>query len=91
MEISYDPAKRDLTLRHRGFDFAVDAAKVFEGPLLTVTDDRIDYGEPRFQTYGLLAHRLVMIIWSSTDGGRRIISMRKCNDREQARYRHRLD
>ena len=28
MEITFDPAKRDLTLKNRGLDFA-DAAKVF--------------------------------------------------------------
>ena len=90
MKISFDPAKRDLTLRCRSFDFAIDAVVVFDGPVLTVMDDRIDYGEPRFQTYGLLTGRLVMVVWSPADDGRRIISMRKCNDREQVSYRHRL-
>ena len=91
MKISFDPEKRDKTLHYRGFDFATDAAAVFAGPVLTVTDDRTDYGEQRFQTYGLLADRLIMVVWSPSEGGRRIISMRKCNDREQSRFRHRLD
>jgi hypothetical protein len=38
-------------------DFA-DAAIVFAGATLTLLDDRQDYGETRFQTYGLLNRQL---------------------------------
>jgi uncharacterized DUF497 family protein len=34
MEISFDPAKRDWTLRERGLDF-LDAAEVFDGSSMT--------------------------------------------------------
>lgn len=51
MHIAFDPDKRDKTLRERGLDFA-DAAAVFEGRSVTAVDDRIDYGETRYITYG---------------------------------------
>lgn len=89
MKISFDPAKRAKTLQMRGLDFA-DALKVMNGPILTLEDDRYDYPEPRFQTYGLLNERLVMMVWTATDDGIRIISMRKCNDREQKAFTDRL-
>jgi len=89
VEISFDPAKRDKTLKERGLDFA-DAARIFEGPTLTLLDDRFDYDEARYQTYGLLGDRLVMVVWIDAPPGRRIISMRKTNEREQARFRKRL-
>ena len=89
MEISFDPAKREWTLRERGLDF-LDAVHIFGGPEFTVVDDRFDYSEPRFQTFGLLGERMVLVVWSETPNGRRVISMRKCNDREQARYRYRM-
>lgn len=89
MEISFDPDKRRRTLAERGLDFA-DAGQVFAGPTLTLEDCRFDYSEPRWQTYGLLNERLVMIVWAETENGRRIISMRKCNDREQARFAEQL-
>ncbi len=89
MEISFDPIKRALTLANRGLDFA-DAARVFDGPTFTQQDTRFAYPEDRFQTYGLLAERLVMLVWAKTSDGRHIISMRTCNDREQAQYRQRL-
>lgn len=82
MEISFDPEKRALTFAHRGLDFA-DASRVFAGLTYTRPDERFAYPEPRFQTYGLLDERLVMVVWAETERGRRIISMRKCNDREQ--------
>jgi uncharacterized protein len=86
VEITYDPAKRNLTLVERGLDFE-DAKVVFAGPVLTQSDDRFDYGETRHQTYGLLDNRLVMIVWTETASGRRIISMRNCHDKESQKVR----
>ena len=56
MRITYDFAKREKTLAERGLDFR-DAAKVFAGATLTLLDDRRNYGEPRYQTYGFLARQ----------------------------------
>jgi uncharacterized DUF497 family protein len=89
MEISFDPAKREETLRMRGLDFN-DAALVFAGHTYDQEDDRWDYGEIRTITVGLLSGRMVIIVWTERNGGRRIISMRKANDREQANYRELL-
>jgi len=89
VRVTYDPAKRAKTLAERRLDFD-DAEKVFSGVTLTLLDDRFDYGEPRFQTYGLLGRRLVMIVWTPRGEARHVISMRKCNAREKARYEARL-
>ena len=86
MRITFDPAKRARTLADRGLDFA-DAAVVFAGATVTFRDERADYGEDRFVTAGELVGRMVIVIWTPTEDGRRIISMRKANEREQARYR----
>jgi uncharacterized DUF497 family protein len=89
VSITYDPAKRQRTLEQRGLDFD-DAAAVFAGVTLTLEDDRQDYGEPRFQTYGLLGQRLVMVVWTPRGADRHVISMRKCNAREKARFEAQL-
>ena len=89
MAIVFDPAKRARTLAGRGLDFA-DAATVFAGVTLTLADQRRDYGEERWQTYGLLDGRLVMLVWTARGDDRHVISMRKCNDREQAHYGEQL-
>jgi uncharacterized protein len=76
MKIEFDPAKRALTLKNRGLDF-LDARRLFEGRSLTIVDDRFDYGEERFVTYGFLDHVAVALVWTDRDGTIRVISMRK--------------
>ncbi len=90
MRISYHEEKRALTLEHRGLDFA-EADQVFQKPILTVEDDRKDYGETRYQTIGTLNGSIVMVVWTPRHDVRHIISMRECNGRERERYRHHLD
>lgn len=85
MEIEYDEEKRALTLEHRGLDFA-HAHKVFEGPTLTIEDDRNDYGEARYQTIGQFDGKSVMVVWTPRGDARRIISMRECNAKEREAY-----
>ena len=89
VRIEYDPAKRSATLRDRGLDMA-DAGGVFEGETITVEDDRRDYGETRYIPVGFLADRMVFVAWTSREGARRIISMRKANAREQELYASRF-
>lgn len=85
MLIEFDAEKRAQTLLHRGLDFA-DAAAVFAGRAITFEDARRSYGEHRFITIGELGERMVVIAWTQRSEARRIISMRKANDREQALY-----
>lgn len=89
MRITYDPAKRTATLRDRQLDFE-DAAALFAGPVFTFEDDRIDYGERRMSSFGRLSGRVVNVVWTGDDEERRVISMRKADEREQRRYQDRL-
>jgi uncharacterized protein len=90
MEISYDAEKRALTLEKRGLDFE-DAVHVFAGTTIDVEDDRRDYGETRWLSFGLLGDRLVALVWTPRGEARHIISMRKANDRERKKYEGQLD
>lgn len=85
MEIEFDPAKREKTLAERGLDFAM-AGQVFAGRHYTAPDLRADYAEVHMFTIGLLDGRMVVIVWTPRGAARRMISMRKANDREQSRY-----
>jgi len=82
MRITFDQAKRDLTLKHRGLDFA-RADEVFAGSTITVFDRRFDYGEARFITAGYLDGRMVVMVWTQRDETRHIISMRYCHAKEE--------
>ncbi|MCZ2291105.1 MAG: BrnT family toxin [Burkholderiales bacterium] len=82
--ITYDPAKRAQTLRERGLDFE-DASIVFAGTTFDVEDLRKDYGERRFICFGMLSDRMVVIGYTPRGAGHHVFSMRKANEREQAR------
>jgi uncharacterized protein len=86
---TWDEAKRQATLRERGLDFA-DAELVFEGRVLTLDDERRDYGEVQKITAGWLRGRFVMIAWTPRDGERRIISMRHGHADEEEYYREQM-
>lgn len=90
MQIEFDPAKQQNTLSARGLDFA-RAAEVFAGNHLTRQDERQAYAETRYQTVGWLDGRLVMTVWTPRGAARRIISMRKINERETQAIGARLD
>ncbi len=86
MRITCDPLKRQRTLAERGLDMR-RAKEVFAGVHFTRAEDRIDYGEPRFVTVGMLDSRLVVFVWTPRGSARRIISMRHCHEREAKRLR----
>jgi uncharacterized protein len=89
MDLTYDPKKRASNLKKHGLDFE-DCDEVFAGPTYDKPDERKDYGEPRIITAGFLRERMVMVVWTPRDGGRRIISMRKADDREKKNFGKRL-
>ena len=87
--IEYDEQKRQTTLKQRGLDFA-HADEVFQGVHYTLEDDRYEYGEQRFITIGHMQGRMVVTAWTPRGNRKRIISLRKANDREQTRFRQYL-
>ena len=89
MKITFDPAKRDLTRRHRGFDFA-RIGEVFAGRTATIVDDRSDYRETRFISAGHLDGRLVVMVWTQRGEARHVISMRHCHAKEKEIWLRRM-
>lgn len=58
---------------------------------VTAEDARFDYGESRFTSAGVLDGRMVVIVWTPRGEVRRIISMRKANEREIEKFASALD
>jgi uncharacterized DUF497 family protein len=83
MRFTWHEAKREANLQDHGLDFA-DAREVFDGPTFTYEDDRLDYGEQRFVTLGLLRGIVVSIVHTETPRRIHIISLRKATKHEQA-------
>ena len=84
MRVTFDSAKREKTLAERGLDFA-DAVLVFAGITIEIEDTRRSYGETRIICYGLLEGRIVVVGYTPRGADCHVFSMRKANEREQAR------
>jgi len=82
--------KKNKTLQERGLDFA-RAVEIFDGIHFTGQDKRMDYEEDRFITVGWMDDSLVVMVWTPRGEVRRIISMRKANDREKTLYANHLE
>jgi len=89
VNLEFNKVKRDKTLQERGLDFA-RANEIFAGFHFTGQDNRESYEEHRFITVGYLDDRSIVLVWTPRGEVRRIISMRKANDREKAIYANHL-
>ncbi|CAN5277046.1 BrnT family toxin [soil metagenome] len=86
MKFEWDENKRRINLKRHGFNFQ-DVIGIFDDPnALTILDDRFDYGEIRFVTFGLLKNVLVSIVHTEDDKIIRIISVRKAEKDEEIEY-----
>ena len=65
MRYGWDEAKGQSNIQKHGIDF-VGIERVFAAKTVTIWDDRLDYGESRFITLGLLSGRVVVIAHTET-------------------------
>jgi len=86
MNFLWDEVKSDACFRERGFDFAYAASAFADPDRIIRQDTRYTYGEVRYQLIGRVAGRLFYIVHTPRSDGIRIISARKANSREVARY-----
>jgi uncharacterized protein len=85
MRVEWDEAKRKSNIRRHGIDFA-NVEEVFSNETITFLDNRFDYGETRFLTFGLLHGEVVAIAHTETDEMIRVISVRKAEKDEEETY-----
>lgn len=87
MKIEFDTVKSDLCFERRGFDFEYVAHIFLDEDRLTVEDVRQEYGEKRYNVLGLISGRVFAVTYTiRSKDVIRIISARKANKREVARY-----
>ncbi len=87
MKFEWDSKKNEINIRERGIDFT-DAKEMFEHDLLVMPDTRKNYGENRFIGVGYIQNRLMVIVFTKRRFNTiRIISLRKANKREQAKFK----
>ncbi len=85
MIITFDPAKDESNLAKHGVSLAESAMVEWE-TLYAFEDDRKEYGEVRVRGYAYIGLRLYCVVYVDRDNARRIISLRKANQREVQYY-----
>ncbi|MGH1398965.1 MAG: BrnT family toxin [Alphaproteobacteria bacterium] len=88
MQFEWDEAKAQANLQKHGVDFKI-ALKVFvDTDRKTYSDDRFEYGEERYVTYGHIDDRLYAVVYTEDILNKtiRLISARKANKREKKKH-----
>jgi uncharacterized DUF497 family protein len=86
MLFEWDDAKNERNIQQHGIDF-LDVSALFDGPVLTELDDRMEYEEDRWISIGMLSTLTAVVVWTERDGDTiRLISARKANKHERQRY-----
>ncbi|MEK6746010.1 MAG: BrnT family toxin [Pseudomonadota bacterium] len=81
----YDQEKNQENIAKHGISFD-DIAEFELENAFTKIDNRFDYGEVRYVSYGLKGNRLHVLVWTERNGEVRPISFRKANMKERKRY-----
>lgn len=90
MQIVWDETKDELNRKKHGVSFET-AVLVFDDPLQKNRQDRIENGEQRWQTIGMVGGALLLLVahtYTELDGQERvrIISARKADKTERRIY-----
>ena len=80
----WDADKSALNLWTRGYGFEF-ASRVFDGPCLRRSSSTTS-GETRFAVFGRVEGLVILVVWTTQQGRRRIISSRVANIYEQRKY-----
>jgi uncharacterized protein len=85
VRFEWDEDKRAANLQKHGVDFTVVAAFEWDTAVV-LSDDRQDYGEPRYMAFGRIADRMHCVWFTKRGRTYRIIGIRKANRREVRLY-----
>jgi len=86
MQIEFAPDKDAANQAKHRVSLAFGAQVLADSNRLAVLDVRFDYAEERFVCYGRVEKRIWVCVFTQRGDSRRIISVRKANDRETHRY-----
>ena len=86
MAFEWDPAKNQVNIQKHGVSFE-SARRIFEGPVLTSLDNRLDYGEERYVSIGQVEKGALLVVAHTKRNERiRLISARPVSRKERKAY-----
>lgn len=85
MEFEWDDEKRQSNFEKHGVDL-LDAALIFEGPVITSVDRRTEYGEDRFVSMGVADGVFYVLVHTPRGAKTRLISAWRGGRRQYGKY-----
>jgi uncharacterized DUF497 family protein len=82
MDVEFDSGKDEINRLKHGVPLTL-GAEVLRNRVGQIIDDRRDYGEARFNAFGLVNGRLFVCTYTMRDQTYRLISVRKASKQEQ--------
>jgi len=86
IELEWDEAKRQQTLKERGLDFRLARYILADPHLVRYVDDRRDYKETRYIAYGMVQGDILCLCYTIRGKVYRIISLRRTHKKEREKY-----
>lgn len=86
MNYEWDSKKDDANITKHGFSLSLAVFVFKDKNRVQVEDDRKDYGETRYLTYGLVEGRLFCVCWTLRGDVIRIISVHPIHKDKKRRY-----
>jgi len=86
MQITFDEASKEALNKSKHGLSLSEAAKLEWDDALIWQDTRRDYGEVRMIALGAIGERLYCVVYVDREDARRIISLRKANNKEKILY-----
>jgi uncharacterized protein len=81
----WDDNKNNGNIAKHGISFP-NAKRIWLGPVIEVPDTRNDYGEDRFVVFGVVAGRVLAVVYTWRGSARRIISAGRASHGERSAY-----
>jgi uncharacterized DUF497 family protein len=88
--IDFDPDKDIANQEKHRVSLAFGAKILADTDRVDILDVRFAYAEERYITYGMVAGRVWVCVFTQRESVYRIISVRKANNRETRRYHETL-
>jgi len=86
IELEWDEAKRQRTLKERGLDFSLAALVLSDPDMVQYIDNRKEDKEIRYIAYGMVYGEVLKLCYTWRGKRIRIISIHKIHKKEKEKY-----
>jgi len=86
IELEYDPEKNKRNIEQRGLPFDLGEFVLTDPNVVTKRDNRKDYGEDRFLSFGKAGELKLCLCWTPRNGRVRVITLFRVHEKEWEKY-----